>query len=159
MKPILSILITLSIGLALLSACAPAAAPAAAPASGGAATGQSLKVSGGEAAKSFTRADLEALTATQAAFKGASYKGVAVAELLKAAGFDPAQVKAVKAVAVDGFTVNYDPSQFTDTGVIVAYANADGSDLSSDDGAFRMVLPNAEGKLNVRQLVELQVTK
>jgi hypothetical protein len=42
--------------------------------------------------------------------------------------------------------------------VIVAYARADG-DLSAEDGSFRMVLPGAEGKLNVRMLVELQGIK
>ena len=30
-------------------------------------------------------------------------------------------------------------------------------DLTADDGSFRMVLPGAEGKLNVRMMVELQV--
>ena len=69
---------------------------------------------------------------------------------------DPAQVKAIKAVATDGFTVNYDMSQVLADDVIVAYATADG-ELSADDGSFRMVLPNAEGKLNVRMLAELQV--
>jgi hypothetical protein len=42
--------------------------------------------------------------------------------------------------------------------VIVAYARAD-SDLAEEDGAFRMVLPGAEGKLNVRMLAELQIVK
>jgi hypothetical protein len=115
-------------------------------------------VSGDGVTKAFTRADLEALTVTQAAFKDVTYKGVAVSALVQAAGFDPAQVKAIKAVAVDGFTVNYDPSQVLVDGVIVAYARADG-DLAEEDGAFRMVLPGAEGKLNVRMLAELQVIK
>lgn len=39
---------------------------------------------------------------------------------------------------------------------IVAYARA-GGNLADDDGDFRMVLPGAESKLNVRMLVELQV--
>jgi hypothetical protein len=146
----------LALSLLLLSACAAPATPAAqgdAPAAG-----QSLVVSGDGVTKAFTRADLEALTVTQAAFKDVTYKGVAVSALVQAAGFDPAQVKAIKAVAVDGFTVNYDPSQVLVDGVIVAYARADG-DLAEEDGAFRMVLPGAEGKLNVRMLAELQVIK
>jgi hypothetical protein len=116
----------------------------------------SLLVSGGEISKSFTRAELEKLTVTESVFKDVTYKGVTVSALITEAGFDPATVKAIKAVASDGFTVNYDPGQVLVDEVIVAYALADG-DLSADDGSFRMVLPGAEGKLNVRMLVELQV--
>ena len=76
--------------------------------------------------------------------------------LLQEAGFDPNSVKAVKAIASDGFTVNYDPSQFMRPDFLVAYAQADG-ELSDDDGDFRLVLPDAEGKLNLRMLVELQI--
>jgi hypothetical protein len=149
MKHPLSILIILS--TLLLAACAsPTAQNSAVSAA------QSLKVSGGDSVKTFTRADLEALPVAQAAFKAVNYKGVTAPELVKAAGYDPAQVKAIKAVASDGFTVNYDPSQILTDSVIIAYATTDGN-LSADDGAFRMVLPNAEGKLNVRKLVELQI--
>jgi hypothetical protein len=69
---------------------------------------------------------------------------------------DPAQVKAIKAVAADGYSVNYDPSQIFSDDIIVAYARLDG-DLTEDDGAFRMVLPGAEGKLNLRMLAEIQI--
>ncbi len=141
----------LILSLALLPACA---APAPAAEQAGAAP--SLVVSGGDTSKAYTRADLEALPVTEAAFKDVTYKGVTVSELLTNAGFDVSKVKAVKAVASDGFTINYDPSQVLVNDVIVAYARVDG-DLSPDDGAFRMVLPNAEGKLNIRMLVELKV--
>jgi hypothetical protein len=120
------------------------------------ATGDSLLVSGGDAPKSYTRADLETLPAAQATFNDVTYLGVSVADLLKDAGFDPQAVRALKAVASDGYAVNYDPSQFLGADVIVAYARPDG-DLAEEDGAFRMVLPNAEGKLNLRMLAELQV--
>ena len=116
----------------------------------------SLLVSGGEISKTFTRADLEKLPVAEAVFKDVTYKGVTVSALITEAGFDPATVKAIKAVASDGFAVNYDPGQVLVDEVIVAYAQADG-DLSADDGSFRMVLPGAEGKLNVRMMVELQV--
>jgi hypothetical protein len=82
--------------------------------------------------------------------------GVTVTNLLQDAGFDPAQVKAVKAVASDGYSVNYDPGQIFADDIILAYARADG-DLAEEDGSFRLVLPNAEGKLNTRMLVELQI--
>ncbi|MCA9978036.1 MAG: molybdopterin-dependent oxidoreductase, partial [Anaerolineales bacterium] len=67
-------------------------------------------------------------------------------------------LKAVKAVAADGYTVNYDLSQIEKPDVLVAYAQADGP-LTEEDGAFRMVLPEEEGKLNVRMLVEIQVVQ
>jgi len=136
----------------LLAACAPAAEKSAPEA------GESLKVSAGETQKTYSRADLEALPSTQADFKDVTYVGVAVPALLQDAGFNPQEVKAVKAVASDGFTVNYDPQQFQREDILVAYARADG-DLAAEDGAFRMVLPGAEGKLNVRMLVELQVIR
>jgi Oxidoreductase molybdopterin binding domain len=120
--------------------------------------GANLLVSGGDTQKSYSRTDLEALPSSQAAFKDVTYVGVSVSNLLKDAGFEPQQVQAVKAVASDGFTVNYDPSQFLREDFLVAYAQASG-DLAAEDGAFRMVLPDAEGKLNLRMLVELQVVK
>lgn len=135
---------------ALLTACASA---------GGDETGTTtpeLKVTGGDISQSYTRADLEALGQTESAFKDVNYVGVTVADLLVDAGFDLDTITAVKAVAADGFTVNYEPSQVLAADVIVAYAQADG-DLAEEDGSFRMVLPGAEGKLNPRMLVELQV--
>lgn len=117
-----------------------------------------LTVTGGDISETYVRTDLEALGATESEFQGVVYTGVAVDTLLADAGFDTAAVTAVKAVASDGFTVNYDPAQVFSDGVIVAYALPDG-DMSTEDGVFRMVLPDAEGKLNVRMLVELQVTQ
>jgi len=135
----------------LLTACASSASTA-----DQAGSAPSLIVSGGEISKTFTRADLEKLSVTEAVFKDVTYKGVTISALITEAGFDPATVKAIKAVASDGFAVNYDPGQVMVDEVIVAYARADG-DLTADDGSFRMVLPGAEGKLNVRMMVELQV--
>jgi len=137
-----------------LGACAAPATPA--PSAPAAPAEASLSVSGGEIAKSYTRADLEALPATQAVFREVTYRGVALPALLQAAGFDPQQIKAVKAVASDGFTVNYDASQFRREDCLVAYATVDG-ELSAEEGTFRMVLPGADGKLNPRMLVALQV--
>lgn len=146
MKKIVFTLVT----LLLLAACAPAAAPA--PTGG-------LAVVVGESRQTFGADELAALPATQSAFKDVTYQGVTLSALLEAAGADPAAVKAVKAVAADGYSVNYDPAQVLKENVIVAYALADGSAMSADDGTFRMVLPDEEGKLNVRMLVELQAVQ
>lgn len=150
------VILVLVMSVAVLSACASASTPEAQNSS--AETVPSLLISGGETSKTYTRADLEALPVTQATFKDVAYVGVTVSALLQDAGFDPAQVKAVKAVASDGYTMNYDPSQLLGDDIILAYARADG-DLTEEDGAFRLVLPGAEGKLNARMLVELQIIK
>lgn len=144
--------LTLVVTMLLLAACAPAAetggdAPAAA----------ALLVTVGETQKSFSAEDLGTLPASEASFKGVAYKGVTVPALLEALSVDPGTVKALKAVAADGFSVNYDPAQVLKDNVLVAYALADGSPLSADDGNFRMVLPDEEGKLNPRMLVELHI--
>lgn len=147
-------ILVLVLSLVLLSACASTNNPAAQDAAD--TTTPSLAVSGGEISKSYTRADLEALPARQAVFMEVTYRGVTISTLIQDAGFDPALVKAIKAVASDGYTVNYDTSQVLVDEVILAYTRKDG-ELSEEDGAFRMVLPGAEGKLNARMLVELQV--
>jgi hypothetical protein len=135
----------------ILSGCSRAAATPTAPQT-------KLVVSGGSIKKNYTVADLQKLTATKATFKGVEYVGVTLSSLLKDAGFDPNQVKTVKAVASDGFAVNYEPSLFNKEDTLVAYALPNGS-LTADDGVFRMVLPGQEGKLNPRNVVEIQVTQ
>jgi hypothetical protein len=128
-----------------LAACAPKTqAPAA----------NVLKVSDGTTSKNYTADDLKSLGAAQATFKGVTYVGVTLTVLLKDAGIDPTNLTAVKAIASDGFTVNYDASLFAREDTIVAYATVDGP-MSADDGIFRMVLPDQEGKLNARQLTEI----
>jgi len=107
---------------------------------------------------SYTAADLQAMPQAEATFKDIAYVGVPVSDLLSAAGFDLGSVRVVKAVALDGYTVNYEPGQLSPANVIVAYAQADGP-LTADDGDFRMVLPDQEGNMNLRMLVELQVVQ
>jgi hypothetical protein len=106
--------------------------------------------------QSYTPADLETMPQTEATFNDVTYVGVQVSELLAAAGYDLASVTAIKAVASDGYTVNYEPGQLMAENIIVAYAQVDGA-LTADDGDFRMVIPDGEGNLNLRMLVELQV--
>ncbi|MCB9420026.1 MAG: molybdopterin-dependent oxidoreductase [Ardenticatenaceae bacterium] len=114
-----------------------------------------LTVGDGQTQKTYTAADLEGLARAEASFKDVVYTGVPVTALLKDSGFPVSGLKAVKAVASDGYSVNYDLAQIQKDDVIVAYAQADGP-LAAEDGTFRMVLPEEEGKLNVRMLVEIQ---
>lgn len=117
-----------------------------------------LKVTVGSNSKSYTAADLKELGAAQATFTDVDYVGVVLSELLKDAGADLSQAKAVKVIASDGFTVNYEPALFMKEDTLIAYARADGA-LTADDGTYRMVLPGQEGKLNPRQVVEIQVVQ
>ena len=133
-------LVTLLIALAL-TACAPKAEESAAPV---------LKV----ADKTYTADDLNALGESQADFKGVTYVGVSLTVLLKDAGIDPTAITIVKAVASDGFTANYESALFSREDTLVDYARADGP-LGEDEGTFRMVLPDQEGKMNPRNLVEI----
>jgi hypothetical protein len=143
-------------GLILLSlvmvGCAAKSTPAPA------AAGDQLKVGDGAITKTYAVADLQALPASTAAFKDVTYKGVTLKALLADAGFKLEEVKAVKAVASDGFSANYDSSIFTRDDVLVAYATQDGA-LTADDGTFRIVIPNGDGKQNVRMLVDIQIVK
>jgi len=117
-----------------------------------------LKVTVGSNSKSYTAADLKELGAAQATFTDVDYVGVVLSELLKDAGADLSQAKAVKVIASDGFTVNYEPALLMKEDTLIAYARADGA-LTADDGSYRMVLPGQEGKLNPRQVVEIQVVQ
>ena len=149
MKKTLFVLIA---AMLVLAACAPAAEQSAEPV-----TEAALLVTVGDTQESFNAEGLEALPSTEATFKDVAYKGVTVSALLDSLSVDAGSVKAVKAIASDGYAVNYDPAQVLKDNVIVAYALADGSPMSTDDGNFRMVLPDEEGKLNPRMLAELQI--
>lgn len=142
MKRLILFVITLAL---ILVACAPEEQAAAS---------NLLKVSDGTTSKTYTVEALKALGAIQASFNGVTYVGVPLTVLLKDAGIDPSTLTAVKAVASDGFTVNYELALFSREDTLVAYESVDGP-LGEEDGTFRMVLPNEEGKLNPRQLVEI----
>jgi len=116
----------------------------------------SLVVTDGTSQKSYTAQDLAKLSVSESAFNEVTYKGVSLPVLLTDAGFDAGALKAVKAVASDGYSMNYDPALFQRQDVLVAFATSDGP-LAEEDGVFRMVLPGEEGKLNVRMLAELKV--
>ena len=144
-----SLLILLVTAL-LVAACA---APTSAPVSS---TEGSLLVSSGSTEKTYSVEDLKAMEPVQATFRDVTYVGVPLASLLQDAGFDPTTVQAVKAVAVDGFSANYDPALVNKSDTLIAYARADAS-LAEDEAPFVMVLPDQEGKLNVRQVTQIQV--
>ena len=118
--------------------------------------GPDLNVTSGDQAVAYTIADLQAIASAEASFKDIAYQGVPLPMLLADAGFAPDSLSAVKAVASDGFSVTYDPGIFQRQDVLVAWAQTDGP-LAAEDGALRMVVPDGEGKMNVRMLVELQV--
>ena len=100
--------------------------------------------------------DLKKISKIEEDFLEETYLGVPLPDLLAVAGFEVDNVKSIKAVAADGYSVLYDSTIFTREDVLVAYAKTE-EPLSKDDGTFRMVLPGEEGKLNLRILVELFV--
>jgi len=106
--------------------------------------------------KTYTVDDLKAIPQTESTFNDVTYVGVVLSDLLADAGIDASGMTAVKAIASDGYSMNYEPALFMRPDVILAYAQVDGP-LTADDGTFRMVLPGEEGKLNVRLVAELQV--
>jgi len=134
----------------ILSACSSQSTPQAATVE--------LKVGDGSTTKTYSVDALKNLGAAKASFKGVEYVGVTLTDLLKDAGFDPAQLKAVKVIAIDGFSVNYEPALFTRPDTLLAYAQS-GGPLTAEDGNFRRVLPAQEGKLNPRMVVEIQAVK
>jgi hypothetical protein len=142
MSRILFILLTLVL---VVSACAPKATVA---------SGTTLQVTFGETHKTYTLDMLKALGETQATFNDVTYIGVPLTTLLADAGIDPASLSAVKVVAVDGFSSNYNPALFNLPDTLVAYARLDGP-LADEELPFRMVLPDQEGKINVRMLSEI----
>lgn len=133
------------VGVLALTACAPKAQEPAATV---------LKVSDGTIEKTYTADDLKALSEIQATFQDVTYVGVPLTVLLQDAGIDTTALTAVKAVAMDGFTANYDASLYAREDTLVAYARMD-APLTDDEAPFRMVLPNEGGKMNPRQLIEI----
>ena len=116
-----------------------------------------LLVTIGDIQETFALEDLQVLPSEEVSINGVLYKGVTMSTLFEVVSVNPDTLKALKAVASDGYSVNYDPAQILKDDVLVAYALADGTSLSADDGNFRMVLPDEEGKLNLRMLAELQI--
>lgn len=148
MKKLLPLMLVFAL---FLTACASDPTPAAE-------TVSTLTVTDGDTAQSFTLEELQALASTEATFGETTYVGVSLVTLLDAAGIAPDDLTAVKAVAADGFSANYDATLYMREDVIVAYGQADG-DLTTDDGTFRMVLPGEEGRMNVRMLAEIEVIR
>lgn len=130
----------------LLVACSSTSAPAA----------TELTISGDQPQKSYTVEQLQAMPVATALFNGVEYTGVTLETLLVQAGYDPSAVSAVQAIASDGYSMKYDRDLAMLENTLVAYGQADGP-LTADDGTFRMVLPDQEGKMNVRMLSELHV--
>ena len=116
-----------------------------------------LTIVQGEKEQTFSVEDLMALPSAVSSFNEIDYLGVPVKSLLEAAGINPEEISAIKAIASDGYSVNYEPEQLLKDDVLVAYSLADGSSMASDDGRFRMVLPDQEGNQNLRLLYKLKI--
>ena len=116
-----------------------------------------LTIINGDNQQTYTVKDLQTLTSTVSSFEGIDYKGVSVRYLLEEAGVNLNEISAIKAVATDGYSVNYEPAQLLPDDVLVAYSLADGSSMDSNEGRFRMILPDKEGNQNLRLLYKLVI--
>lgn len=114
-----------------------------------------LVVVAGDTETHYTAEQLAALEQATVDAEGSTYVGVPLAALLQDAGIDPAQAATVSAIASDGFSATYEGELVLDEQTIVAYAT-EGGDLAGDDGAFRMVLPDQPGRMNVRMLARIE---
>jgi hypothetical protein len=133
---------------ALVVSCAPQAAPAAAePAMAEAA----LKLTGPATEVSWTMEDLQAMPSTETEYTNkdgetTTYTGVAISALLSEAGVE--SFAGLTFVASDGYTAEVTADELTACpSCIVAF----------DDGTLRTVMPDLSGKLQVKDLVEIQV--
>lgn len=115
-----------------------------------------LTVGDGSTSSDYSAADLEAMEAAEATVQGTTYVGVSLATLLADAGVDVDSVSAVKVVAADGFSANFEPEMAARPDTLVAYARQGGA-LAEDELPFRMVLPAEGGKMNVRMVTEIEV--
>ncbi len=131
---------------AMLAACSTAAVPEA----------TQLLITGDQPDQSYTVEQLKSLAAASATFNGDEFTGVLLRVLLEQAGYDLGAVNAVQAKATDGYSVTYDGNLALHDDTLVAYGRGEGA-LVEDDGSFRMVLPDQEGKMNLRFLAELHV--
>ena len=120
------------------------------------ASGDQFIVTDGTLEKTYTSTDLKALPASEAEFNGVAYRGVVLSVLLEDAGFDPNVLAEVKPVASDGYSMKYGPEIFLLEDSLLAYERVNGP-LASDEVPFRMVLPTQEGKMNVRQVIKIEV--
>ena len=116
-----------------------------------------LTIINGDNQQIYTINDLKTLPSMVSSFNDIDYMGVSVIFLLKEAGVNINEISAVKAVATDGYSINYEPAQLLPDDVLVAYSLADGGSMASDEGKFRMVLPDQEGNQNLRLLYKLVI--
>ena len=116
-----------------------------------------LTIVNGDNETIYTVDDLQALPSNVSSFNEVDYMGVSIKFLLEEVGVIFDDISAVKAVATDGYSVNYDPTQLLPDDVLVAYSLADGSSMASDEGKFRMVLPGQEGNQNLRMLSRIVI--
>ena len=116
-----------------------------------------LTVTNGIASKIYTTADLQKLEQVQLDVKGIAYLGVPLSVILSNAGYDPALVGTVQAIASNGVSAEYDLNLIQKSDTVLAYSLLDGP-MSNDEGPFRMVLPGQVEKLNPCMVVKLFVT-
>lgn len=112
-----------------------------------------LHITGTGAPTALTPAELTELPTTKVTYRGHTYTGVRLRDVLAHAQRSPDQSFA--AVGSDGYTKELTPATLQRDDAIVAYA-VDDALLRADEGPLRIVVADAPG-LSVKQLVRLSV--
>lgn len=134
----------------LVVSCAPQAAPT--PAEPVAAEA-ALTLSGPATGVSWSMEDLQGLPATEAEYTNkdgetTTYTGVAISALLAEVGID--SFNSLTLLAADGYTAEVTAGELAGCpNCIVAF----------DDGSLRSVMPGLTSKLQVKDLVEIQINQ
>lgn len=134
----------------LVVSCAPQAAPnAVEPVSAEAA----LTLSGPATGVSWSMEDLQGLPATKTEYTNkdgetTTYTGVAISALLAEVGIET--FKSLTLIAADGYTAEVTADELAGSpNCIVAF----------DEGSLRSVMPDLSSKLQVKDLVEIQINQ
>ena len=151
MKKKIFVIASLILSVLLMAACATEAAVVEEEAAPAEAAGAGLSMTGA-AEMNWSVDDLAAMTQIDADYTGkdgetTTYTGVAINDLLAAAGVE--EYTAINMVASDDYAaeVTFDELSACATCLIAV----------EDDGSMRSVMPDMSGKLNVKNLVEIQV--
>ncbi|MCR4403907.1 MAG: molybdopterin-dependent oxidoreductase [Candidatus Acetothermia bacterium] len=114
-----------------------------------------LTIDGAEA--KFTLEEIEALPSREVEFHEHIYRGTPLRTLLTQAGVDIGRLEAVKAIAADGYRLEYERRLVKRFDFILAY-EADGKPLPQGEGPLRIVFPGGRSA-QMMKMVERLIVK
>lgn len=121
-----------------------------------------LTIVGEAGSKEFSLEDIKALPSKEAQFESKetgtlnTYKGVALGDLLDAAGVDTSTLQSADVEASDGFLATFDRELALAEDVVLVY-EMDGGPLPSEMGRVRIVAPGQANKFQVKFISRITV--